>query len=210
MRLVVDTSPIRTRHLSLVVLEADCVDALAAGRRATPPFVVPTWWPDDEARVALWFLRERLQAFTGQEAWRPRAMVDRAGVMIGHAGFHLPPRPLAKALADPSFCGVIDDAGAGAVEIGYTVFPPSRGQGLATEAVTALTESAFATDDVEAVVATVVPENRASLRVLYRVGGFQQVGTCQDDAGRLELVFVKRSRRLPHICATPVGESPRS
>jgi RimJ/RimL family protein N-acetyltransferase len=129
-------------------------------------------------------------------------MVDRAGVMVGHVGFHLPPRPLAVALADPSFSGVIDDAAALAVEIGYTVFPSSRGQGLATEAVTALTQSAFVTRDVEAVVATVFPENRASLRVLHHVGGFQEIGACQDDAGRRELVFVKRPRRSPHICAT--------
>lgn len=202
MHLVVDTSPIRTRRLSLAVLDADFVDALAAGRRAIPPFVVPKWWPDDEARVTLLLLQERLQAFTGHEAWRPRAMVDRAGVMVGHVGFHLPPRPLAVALADPSFSGVIDDAAAGAVEIGYTVFPSRRGRGLAPEAVKALTESVFATRDVEAVVATVLPENRASLRVVHHVGGFERVGTCQDDAGRRELVFVKRPRGKPHIGAT--------
>jgi RimJ/RimL family protein N-acetyltransferase len=106
------------------------------------------------------------------------------------------------ALADPSFSGVIDDAAVEAVEIGYTVFPSSQGQGLATEAVAALTESAFLTGAVGAVVATVFPENRASLRVLDHVGGFQQVGTCQDDAGRRELVFVKRRRGMPPICAT--------
>jgi RimJ/RimL family protein N-acetyltransferase len=192
MRLVVDTLPLRTRRLSLAVLGAGCVDALVAGRRATQDFVVPTWWPDDEARVALLLLQERLEAFTGREAWRPRAMVDRAGVMVGHVGFHLPPRPLAVALADPSFSGVIDDAAAGAVEIGYTVFPSSRGRGLATEAVAALTGSAFATGAVGAVVATVLPENRPSLRVLRHVGGFERAGTCEDDAGRRELVFVNR------------------
>jgi RimJ/RimL family protein N-acetyltransferase len=207
MRLAVDRSPIGTRRLSLAVLDAGCVDALAAGRRATTPFVVPTWWPDDEARVALLLLQERREAFAGHEAWRPRAMVDRAGVMVGHAGFHLPPRHLAMALADPSFAGVIDDGAAGAVEIGYTVFPSSRGRGLATEAVTALTESAFVTRDVEAVVATVSPENRASLRVLHHVGGFRQVGTCQDEAGRRELVFVGRPGGLPHVCTGSCGRT---
>ena len=61
--------------------------------------------------------------------------MDAGGQMIGHAGFHLPPEPLAVALDDPTFVGALEPASGGAVEMGYTVFPSSRGEGYATEAV---------------------------------------------------------------------------
>jgi RimJ/RimL family protein N-acetyltransferase len=109
--------------------------------------------------------------------------------MVGHAGFHLPPRPLAVALDDPTFAGRREPDADGAVEIGYTIFPSGRGRGYATEAVTALVEWAASSSQVRAMLATVARGNEASVRVLERVGGFVEIGTCRNDAGEVEVVF---------------------
>jgi len=115
--------------------------------------------------------------------------VDKHDHMIGHAGFHLPPRPLAVALGDPTFVGRREPDVDGAVEIGYTIFPSDRGRGYATEAVTALIEWAARTREVRVLLAAVVRGNDASVRVLARVGGFVEIGTCRNDAGVSEVVF---------------------
>jgi ribosomal-protein-alanine N-acetyltransferase len=55
----------------------------------------------------------QLRADPAEEPWLLRAMIDRAsGTIIGHIGFHSPPRPayLAQIAAD-------------GVELGYTVHP---------------------------------------------------------------------------------------
>jgi RimJ/RimL family protein N-acetyltransferase len=114
--------------------------------------------------------------------------------MVGHAGFHLPPRPLAAALSDPSFEGDAAPATGGVVEIGYTILPADRRRGYAVEAVGALVTWALEADDVSTVLASVATDNEASHAVLRRVGGFRPIGTCRDDDGTLEVVY-RRDRR---------------
>ncbi len=108
--------------------------------------------------------------------------------MIGHAGFHRPPQPLAPALADPTYQGSAEPAANGVVEIGYTIFAGARGRGYATETVAALIDWAFATGTVSTVLAAVAADNAASLAVLDRVGRFARIGTCRDDDGNVEIV----------------------
>ena len=55
-------------------------------------------------------------------------------------------------------------------EIGYILHPDAWGQGLATEALTAVIDHVFATRDVETLTADVDPGNLASIRLLERLG----------------------------------------
>ena len=138
--------------------------------------------------VELW--HERSGSSPEPDGWGPRAVVtpgDRA--MVGHAGFHLPPRPLAAALSDPTFEGDAAPAAGGVVEIGYTILPADRRRGYAAEAVGALVTWAFESDEVTTILASVAATNEASHAVLRRVGGFREIGTCRDDDGTVETVF---------------------
>ncbi|MCL4271154.1 MAG: GNAT family N-acetyltransferase [Anaerolineales bacterium] len=55
-------------------------------------------------------------------------------------------------------------------EMGYTIARKYWGQGLATEAATALIQYGFETLDLVRIEAVVLPENRASTKVLLKVG----------------------------------------
>jgi ribosomal-protein-alanine N-acetyltransferase len=55
-------------------------------------------------------------------------------------------------------------------EIGYILHPDHWGQGLATEALSAVVGYIFATRPVEAITADVDPRNEASLRLLAKLG----------------------------------------
>jgi [ribosomal protein S5]-alanine N-acetyltransferase len=157
------------------------LEALFAGRHEDASRVieaeVPSDWPDEhDAR----FLRLRLEQLRREphvQEWLVRAVVlpepDRR--MIGHAGFHGPPGTNGPEKTD-------------AVEVGYTVFPPYRGRGYATEAVHALVEWARAERGIRQFIASVGPENEPSLAVVRKLG-FVQTGDQWDDEDGLELVF---------------------
>jgi RimJ/RimL family protein N-acetyltransferase len=188
-------SEILSERLALVTLDATVLRVMFDGGAPPGVFTWPSWWPDqiDRDHLALWL--QRAAALDGLEAWQPRAIVERASMtMIGHGGFHLPPQTLEAALADPSFEGAADAAAGTVVEIGYTIFPAWQRQGFATEAVAALVEWVFATDDVSAVLASVDRHNAASIAVLARVGRFRSIGTCRSPDGSVE--FVMRRDRL--------------
>ncbi|GGL95670.1 N-acetyltransferase [Deinococcus aerophilus] len=69
---------------------------------------------------------------------------------------------------------------AGALEIGYGMNPSAWGQGLATEAVRALVAWLHARPDVQTVTAQTALHNRASERVLEKLG-FVRTGTGWDE-----------------------------
>ncbi|MFC4147953.1 GNAT family N-acetyltransferase [Micromonospora mangrovi] len=73
------------------------------------------------------------------------------GPVFGDIGFHRPPRD-------------------GAAEIGFGLAESARGQGYATEAVTALTRWAFTQPGVRRVIARTTTDNAASRGVLERAG----------------------------------------
>jgi len=184
-----DASEITTPRLVLSVLTAADLSAFVDGRREDVPFAWPAWWPDDVDRhhVELWLSRATT---SGPTMWGARAVLQRSTTsMVGHAGFHLPPQPLADAVSDPTFEGDATPAAGGVVEVGYTIFPDERRRGYATEAVDALISWAFGTGEGSTVLASVAETNDASLGVLHRVGGFHAIGTCRDDDGTLEIVY---------------------
>ena len=71
-------------------------------------------------------------------------------------------------IGDVGFGGPPGDAGT--LEIGYSVVPGQRGQGIATEAVRALAAWGLSQPAVLAIVAHCEPDNEPSIRVLERVG----------------------------------------
>ena len=179
---------ISTARLRLVAMTPELLAVMRGDAHGPRPFAWPEWWPDDADRTHLCVWHDRAVASELNVQWGARALVDNRRQMVGHAGFHLPPQPLDRALADPTFVGARDPVGGGVVEVGYTIFPDARGRGYATEAVTALIDRAGATGEVGAVLAAIAEHNDASVRVLNRVGGFRKIGTCRaDDA--IEVVY---------------------
>ncbi len=166
-------APIATPRCSLEVLPEAQLVSMAE-------FIEPE-------HLHLWI--ERARADARNVAWGPRAILEAHREMVGHAGFHLPPQTLQRALRDPTFTGRRDPVTGGVVEIGYTVFAEHRGQGYATETVAALVDWAARTGEVGAVIASIDVENEASQRVLARVGGFAEIGTCRGDGATEEIVL---------------------
>jgi RimJ/RimL family protein N-acetyltransferase len=105
--------------------------------------------------------------------WCPHAVVLE-GRMIGHAGYHGPPGVNAK--RNPE-----------AVEIGYTIEAPYRGNGYATEAATELLRRAEQRG-IRHFVACTAPDNEPSLAIIRGLG-FTQTGEAMDEEDGLELVF---------------------
>ena len=76
----------------------------------------------------------------------------------------------------------------GAVEYGYVVFTPWRGQGYATEAAEGVMRWAAERHGVRRFVASVAPDNAASQRVVAKLG-FVRVGQQVDEVDGIEDVF---------------------
>jgi RimJ/RimL family protein N-acetyltransferase len=183
--------PIRSQRLSLLVLTAELLALMSGDADGDRPFRWPAWWPDDIDRRHVRIWQDRAAMAERNIAWGARAVLDADRHMVGHAGFHLPPRPLAKALDDPTFVGQPQPSSDGAVEIGYTIFPDYRGCGYASEAVTALVDWAAQSRAVRVVLATIARDNSASKRVLQRVGGFVEIGICRNDDGEAEIIYLR-------------------
>jgi RimJ/RimL family protein N-acetyltransferase len=137
-------------------------------------------WPDVHDAA---FLATRLSdkaRHDGWWQWGPRAVVARSPTrrMIGHAGFHGPPGVNALGLA-------------GAVELGYTVFPAWRCMGHATEVARALMNWARREEGVTEFVASVAPTNAESLAVVRKLG-FVFVREVVDDVDGPEHVHLLR------------------
>ena len=180
-------SSIASSRLDLVPLDAATVDALLAGRHeaaaSTIGAEIPGDWPDEHDARFLRLRLGQLQRDAALSEWLLRAAVLREEhVMVGHAGFHGPP-------------GVNGPAKESALEVGYTIFSPYRGRGLATEAVQALMTWAREQRGIHDFLASVSPENAASLAVLAKLG-FVQSGEQWDEEDGLELVW---ERSLPVV-----------
>lgn len=71
----------------------------------------------------------------------------------------------------------------GAVEIGYAVAPGWQGQGIATAAVEAMLDAAFADPAVRSVIAHTLPGPNASTRVLEKTGFAYEADVIDLEAG---------------------------
>ena len=99
-------------------------------------------WPHPDTGAGL--------AFSESGGWT-WLILDADGAVVGECGTKTPPW-------------------AGSVEIGYGLAAPSRGHGLGTRAVRALTTWLAARPDVHRVEAYVATDNLASRRLLERLG----------------------------------------
>ena len=113
----------------------------------------------------------------------PSFVAERALKLEAEAGPQsLPTSYLIVRDRDSSFvgaCGFKTRPGSGRVEVGYGVAPTVQNQGAATAALKLLAKIAFAAGASE-VLAEIVPENIASIRVVQKAG-FQQVGARLDE-----------------------------
>jgi RimJ/RimL family protein N-acetyltransferase len=182
---MIDHFLIQAPRLDLVSMSPAFLEVLLDGRRGEAAAWlgagIPEWWPGEHDERFLRFRLRQMERQPESEPWLVRALVDReAGEMIGHAGFHGPPGR-----------NGIDKAGA--AELGYTVFPEFRRRGYATEAAGALIDWARAEHGVHDFIASVAPDNDASLGVVRKLG-FVHTGERWDDEDGLELVFQLRTR----------------
>lgn len=179
-------APILTPRLELVPLAPTVITALLDGAAGAVGLSAPADWPDVHDAGFLRGRRSQMESDPTIAQW-VRGVVLTAStairVLAGHAGFHGPP-------------GVNGPGTAGALEVGYTIFPAQRGRGYATEAIEALIAWAAREHDVRHFYASVAPDNAPSLAVIARLG-FTRCGEQWDDEDGLELVF---ERYLP---ATP-------
>jgi [ribosomal protein S5]-alanine N-acetyltransferase len=121
---------------------------------------------------------ERIRRNPEWRLWGDRLMITREGErrIVGSVVFHGHP-------------GEDGDA-----EVGYGVEEAVRGQGLATEATRACVAWALKQPAVLTVSATTHPLNRASIRVLEKVG-MRRIGSRQEHIGELSVYSIARAIR---------------
>jgi RimJ/RimL family protein N-acetyltransferase len=164
---------VSTPRLDLVPLSPALVAALvrkdldAARGLASFPIEDDTFAEDDHV---LGLRHIQLTADPTEEPWLYRvALLRETGRVVGRIGFHAPPD------------------GAGAVEVGYSVAPSYRMQGLATEMAIGLIRWG-AEQGATTCIASVRPDNVPSLAIIRRLG-FVRTGEQMDDIDGLEWVF---------------------
>ncbi|GAA0869868.1 GNAT family N-acetyltransferase [Brevundimonas basaltis] len=128
-----------------LVLRSARPDDLAAMHAVLSDPRATRWWStpphDCLDQTAQW-----LSSMIANGPDQPDFVIERAGVVIGKAGFWKLP------------------------EIGYILHPDHWGQGFAREAVEAAIGHVFTTRDIDDLTADVDPENVASIRLLERLG----------------------------------------
>jgi RimJ/RimL family protein N-acetyltransferase len=172
---VAQVAPVLSERLELMSMSASLMAALLGGDEQAARRELDVNVPPDLVANATDLLRLRLdevRAQPAQQQWLLRLMVPRTGPRraVGHIGFHGPP-----------------DYGR-RVEVGYTVLPEHRRQGLATEACLALFAWARDAHGITRFRASVSPANEPSLAVVRKLG-FRRTGTQWDEVDGEELVF---------------------
>lgn len=169
--------PIQTPRLTLVSMPVPFMEALANGDLDTASREIGATVPAWLAGQLEHFLKFRLAQLAVDPSIRPwlgRAILlvgeDGDRQIVGSIGFHGPPDDQQR------------------LEVGYSVAPPYRRRGFATESVRALFDWAYETHGITRFVASISPTNEASLRLTEQFG-FVRVGEQMDDIDGLEHVF---------------------
>jgi RimJ/RimL family protein N-acetyltransferase len=168
----IHTARLELASMTVAFMRALVARDLAAAAREVGA-EVPAWLPD-QLDDFLQYRLAQLEVDPSIREWLGRAMLltDEAGErrVVGTIGFHGPPDAQGRA------------------EIGYSVDPAYRRQGLAREAIIAMFDWAGETHGIHRFIASISPTNEASLRLADEFG-YVQVGTQIDDIDGLELVF---------------------
>lgn len=134
---------LRTERLDLEPVPEDTARRLLAGQH-------PAGFAADHPAVDSLTVMRMVLDGTGVGPLNPLFVRRRAdGLVIGEVG-----------------CILAGDLGV----LGYGLVPSAQGQGFATEAVGAVLEAVAARGDVRLVIGRAQPENRASRRVMERIG----------------------------------------
>jgi [ribosomal protein S5]-alanine N-acetyltransferase len=181
---------IETERLDLVPQTADALDALIEGNRARLEALTGARWPEPlEAPPlmadALPWMRDQLRADPPPTHWGWLIVVRATRQAVGSLG-------------------LAGEPDAGAVQIGYTIYPQFEGQGYATEAARAAATWALRQPGVTRLRATIPPWHAASLRVAAKIG-MTQTGTAQDDDVGEVLVFERLGETAPPPTAPANG-----
>ena len=180
--------PIVSSRLILPSMSADVMNALLSGDTIRAGRLMECDIPADALldRMPLAMRLEQLRRDAAAQPWLLRAMVERrTGTMVGHIGFHTPPRP-----------DYLADIAADGVELGYTTYPRFRRQGFATEASLALMSWAFSRHGQRCFVLSVSPANVASM-AMAKALGFAACGSHVDDIDGEEIEFARRFETWP-------------
>ena len=167
---------------------APVLEALLVGERVVAARLLGCGIPDDLPLESMPLARrlDQLRRDPSVQPWLLRAMVDRvSGMLVGHIGFHSPPRPEYLATIAPD-----------AVELGYSVHAPFRRQGYATEAVLALMYWACSLHGQRCFFLSISPQNLASTAMAQSLG-FATCGSHIDDEDGLEIEYVRRFELWP-------------
>ena len=159
---------LRTERLELAPMSADAIDALLTGDAARlrsltgAEFGMPVGPPPYMAE-SLPEVRERLRKNPGELHWWNWLVVRQDN---------------REAVGSVAFAGMPDAAGA--VLIGYAMYPARAGSGYATEATQALVDWAFAQPGVRIVRVLAPVWNTPAVHVAEKVG-MRPVGSYEDD-----------------------------
>ncbi|MBI2913510.1 MAG: GNAT family N-acetyltransferase [Chloroflexi bacterium] len=170
-----NVASIRSHRLDLVSMSPAFIEALLAGDRAQAEavggFPLPPGWPAPADERLLRLRLEQMRQDPSTQPWLLRAMVRRRPrrQMIGFINFHGLPRD-------------------GLAELGYTVLPPSRRRGYASETIQGLMDWARTEHGVRCFRVSIAPDNAPSLALAAGLG-FRQTGCQMDEEDGPELVF---------------------
>jgi RimJ/RimL family protein N-acetyltransferase len=171
---------IASERLDLITLSPAFFTASLAGDRAAAERIlgvsIPPEWYGKQATMEMRLAD--LRSNPSLQPWLLRAMVLREDrLMVGHIGFHDGPNAEHLRAIAP-----------GAVEFGYTVFPPFRRRGYAREASRALMRWAHQEQHVTRFVVSIRPDNLPSRRLAEQFG-FQKIGSHVDEIDGLEEIY---------------------
>lgn len=142
---------------------------------------IPRAWPPETLGDALDYFRGLYESYPDWEGW------------LGWYAIRTDASISPVLCASLGFKGAPDDDGM--VEIGYSVLPAFRRQGLATEMVAALVAWAWAQPDVRVIEAETTRDNRGSMRVLERNGFLALPGDLDANLLRYRLTSTASRRR---------------
>lgn len=158
---------IETARLLLRLVPTDAVAAGLAGDLARCAELLGAHVPVDlrEEPTVLVHAKARLDADPLYQPWSMRALIDKQTMaMVGHIRFHTRP--------DPDH---LRPYATQAVELGYEVFANHRRRRYAHEALEGVIQWAREWHDIHRFVATVSPDNLASLNLIARFD-FRKIG----------------------------------
>lgn len=178
--MTIDTKPILTERLELILLPQPFLEATANGSRTFAErvlgLVVPSEWHNERALARM--RNQQIQADPGVHPWLLRAVtLRRERVMVGYIGFH-----------DRPGAAYLEPYAPGGLELGYTIFSKYRRNGYAREAMAGLMDWARR-QGVTRFVVSIRPDNEAS-NAMARSFGFQPVGEHMDPEDGLEIIHV--------------------